>query len=149
MPVLAGLFGVTLFVAGVFCRLTNPPAPFIFSAALGGLGLFGLGLYLRSDARDREERLTSSLSEAARQSLRKQRPLSIALAVTLILLIVFPFVLSFFASWLDPLFYNGVIGLCLIGMVVWSVVAAFGHSARHAVLDEHERTFANGDPEVP
>lgn len=145
LPVLAGVVGVTLFIAGVFSRLTNPPFPLILSAALGGLGLFGLGLYLQSDARDREERLTGPLGDLAQQRLRKHRPLSIVLTVALIVLTGFPFALSFFARSIDALFYNGVIGLCLIGMVVWSIAAAIGHTARHTVLDEHERALVNAD----
>lgn len=147
-PVLAGVTGVLLFVAGFLSYLTNPPFPLIVTFTLGGLGLLGLWLFVRSGARDREERMTGSLGEEARQRLRKQRPLSIGLAIALIMLIGIPVSLSFFTTWIDPLVYNGVIGICLTGMVVWCVVVAIGHSARHRVLDEHERMLANADPEV-
>jgi len=59
-----------------------------------------------------------------------------------------PTVLSIFAAWIAPVFYNGVIGLCLIGMFICCFAAAIGHSARHRVLDEHERMLANTDPGV-
>lgn len=102
----------------------------------------GVWFYVRSGARDREERMTASLDEVARQRLRNQKPLSIGLAVALILLMCVPLIMSFFAVWLDAVLYNGVIGICLIGMVAWCVAAAIGHSARHTVLDEHERALA-------
>jgi hypothetical protein len=147
-PVLAGVAGVMFFVAGFFSRLTNPPSPLLLTASSGGLGLLGLWFYLRSDARDREERMTGSLGEIARQRLRKQRPMSIGLAIALIGLIAVPGGLFFFARWIDPVFYNGVIGFCLIGMFLWCVAAAIGHSARHRVLDEHERTLENAYAKV-
>jgi hypothetical protein len=147
-PVLAGLIGVWLVIAAVFSRLTNPPAPLIFSFAVAGLGLLGVRLYVRSGARDREERMSASLDEAVRLRLRKQKPLSIALAVALILLVCGPVVLSFFATWVEPGLYNGMIGVCLTGMVVWCIAAAIGHSARHSVLDEHERTVGEARPKV-
>lgn len=92
--------------------------------------------------------MTASLNEIARQRLRQQRPLSIGLAIALIVLVGIPFGLSYFARWIDPFLYNGVIGVCLIGMVVWCVLAAIGHSARHGILDEHERTLTDGDPTI-
>ena len=147
-PVVAGVAGVMLFVAGFFSRVTNPPFPLIVSSTLVGLGVLGLWFYLRSGVRDREERMTGSLGEEARQRLRKQRPLSIGLAIALIVLIGVPGVLSYFATWIDPFVYNGVIGICLIGMVLWCVAAAIGQSSRHRVLDEHERMLANADPKV-
>lgn len=147
-PVLAGVVGVTLFVAGFLCRLTNPPFPLIVSSTFVGLGLLGLWFYLRSGARDREERMTGSLSEEARQRLRKQRPLSIGLAIALVVLIGLPIILVYFATWIDPFVYNGVIGICLVGMLVWCVAAVIGHSARHRVLDEHQRMLAPPNPKV-
>ena len=147
-PVVAGVAGVMLFVAGFLSRLTSPPFPLIVSSILVGLGLLGLWFYLRSGARDREERMTGSLGEEARQRLRKQRPLSIGLAIALFVLIGVPVILSYFATWIDPFVHNGVIGMCLVGMVVWCVAAVIGHSARHRVLDEHERKLANAEPKV-
>lgn len=145
-PVVLGIVGVLLFVAAGFSRLTNPAFSPVVSLVLGGSGLCGLWLYLRSDARDREQRMAASLSELASQRLRKQRSLSIALAIALIGLVGVPFGLSYFSEWIDPVLYNGVIGVCMIGMVFWSVAAALGHSARHSILDEHEWALAESDP---
>ena len=59
-----------------------------------------------------------------------------------------PTVLSIFAAWIAPVFYNGVVSRCQIGMFIWCFAEAIGHSARHKVLDEHERMLANADPGV-
>lgn len=147
LPVVACGVGVALFTAGAFSRLTNPPSPLILSASLAGLGVWGLQLYFVSGVRDREERILPFLDEFECQRLRRQRPFSIALVFILISLVGIPFALSFFAPLIKPIIYNGVIGACMVGLVVCCVAGAFGHAARHKILDEHERKAADAGPE--
>ena len=143
--VVTGLVGFLLFIAGLFSRMTNPPFPWVLSFALVGLGLFGLWLFYRSGVRERELRLTPSLDGASRRRLREQRPLSIILVLVLFVLIPVPFSLTFFVTRISPMIYNGVIGACFLGIIIWCVTAAIGHSARHRILDEHEQALVTGD----
>ena len=139
MPVVVGSLGVFLFTSGVFSCLTNPPFPWVVSASVSGVGLLGVWFFLQSGASNREQRLAQSLSDETRDRLRKQKPLSVFLAIALFGLIGVPVALSFLAAWLDPLLYNATLASCLVGMAIWSVVSAFGHSTRHKILDEREQ----------
>ena len=65
--------------------------------------------------------------------------MSVFLTIALFGLIGVPVALSFLAAWLDPLLYKTAIASCLVGMAIWSVVSAFGHCARHKILDEREQ----------